>query len=99
MSSLPEDLFERILVRLTSEQYLLRADHKKLGQVNKLNSKRSQPIDFAERLKVLGEKSVHNAYHHEVLAFAISIKDRELGAYCESRLASLEMQMKTNQIS
>jgi hypothetical protein len=67
--------------------------------VDKLNSKRSQPIDFAERLKLLGEKSVHNAYHHEVLAFAISIKDRELGAYCESRLASLEMQMKTNQIS
>jgi len=99
LSSLPEDLFERILVRLTSEQYLLRADHKKLGQVNKLNSKRSQPIDFAERLKLLGEKSVHNAYHHEVLAFAISIKDRELGAYCEARLASLEMQMKTNQIS
>lgn len=99
LSSLPEDLFERILVRLTSEQYLLRADHKKLGQVNKLNRKRSQPIDFAERLKLLGEKSVHNAYHHEVLAFANSIKDCELRTYCESRLASLEQQMNTNRIS
>jgi hypothetical protein len=99
LSSLPEDLFERILVHLISEQYLLRADQKKLGQVYKLNAKRSRPIDFAERLKLLGEKAVHNAYHHEVLAFAFSLKDCELRSYCESRLASLEQQMNTNQIS
>jgi hypothetical protein len=34
-----------------------------------------------------------------VLALAISIKDCELKTFCESRLASLQQQMNTNQIS
>jgi hypothetical protein len=99
LESLPKNLFERIVTRLTSEQYLLLADQKKLEQVHKLNRRRSQPIDLANRLKQLGEKSIHNAYHYEALAFAILIKDEELKTYCESRLASLEQQMNTCEIS
>ncbi|MBI4849539.1 MAG: RNA-directed DNA polymerase [Nitrospirae bacterium] len=99
LESLPKNLFERIVIRLTSEQYLLLADQKKLGRVYELNRKRSRPIDFAKRLKHLGEKSVHNSYHHEVLAFAISIKDTKLKIFCESRLSSLEQQMNTHEIS
>lgn len=99
LESLPQDLFERIVIRLTSSQYLLRADQKKLDRVRQLNAKLLQPIDFAERLRSLGEKSVHNAYHHEVLAFARLIKNSELKAYFEERLNSLEQQMKAYEIS
>ncbi len=99
LESLPKKLFEEIIVRLTSEQYLLLADQKKLGRVHQLNSKGSRPIDLAKRLKQLGEKSVHNAYHHEALAFAISINDSELKVYFESRLVSLGQQMNTHGIS
>ena len=99
LESLPRNLFEKIVIRLMSEQYLLQADQKKLGRIHQLNRRRSRPIDFAKRLKQLGDKSVHNAYHHEVLAFAIAIKDIELKTCCESRLASLEQQMNTHEIS
>ena len=99
LESLLKNLFERIMVRLTSEQYLLLADQKKLERVHQLNSKRSQPIDLAMRLKQLGETSVHNGYHHEARAFAISIKDGELKTFFERRLDSLEQQMNTHEIS
>lgn len=99
LESLPRNLFEKIIVRLTSEEYLLIADRKKLERVYQLNCKRLRPIDFSKRLKQLGEINVHNAYHHEVLAFAMTIKDTELKTFCESRLASLEHQMNTHEIS
>lgn len=98
LESLPSNIFERIVVRLTSEEYLLLADHKKLERVHYLNSKRSWPIDLATRLQKLGEKSVHNAYHHEALTFAISIKDAALKTFFEGRLASLEQQMTEDKI-
>lgn len=98
LESLPINLFEKIVVRLTSEQYLLLADHKKLERVHYLNSKRLRPIDMATRLQKLGEKSVHNAYHHEGLTFAISIKDATLKTFFEYRLASLEQQMTEDEI-
>jgi hypothetical protein len=99
LESLPSDLFEKIVQRLTSERYLLLADHKKLERVHYLNSKRLTPINLISRLKELGDKSVHNAYHHEVLAFAISRKDSALKRFFEVRLASLENQMNTLEIS
>ena len=99
LESLPSNLFERIVVRLASEQYLLLADHKKLERVQYLNSRRSRPVDLAKRLQKLGEKSVHNAYHHEVLAFAISMKDVNLKTFFKLRLASLEQQMNALEIS
>lgn len=98
LESLPINLFERIVVRLTSEQYLLLADHKKLERVHYLNNKRSLPIDLPTRLQKLGEKSVHNAYHHEGLTFAISIKDATLKTFFKCRLASLEKQMTEDEI-
>lgn len=99
LESLPSDLFEKIVQRLTSERYLLLADHNKLERVHYLNSKRLTPINLITRLQELGDKSVHNAYHHEVLAFAISTKTSALKRFFEVRLASLEHQMNTLEIS
>ncbi len=93
LESLPGGLFEKLLLRFTSDQYLRLADHRKLERINYLNSKRSTAIDFPKRLRDLGEQSVHNAYHHEVLAFAISMKDADLTTVINSRLTFLQQQM------
>ncbi len=98
LESLPCSVFEKIVVRLTSDEYLLGADHKKLERVHYLNSMRSSPINLAKRLQKLGEKSVHNSYHHEALTFATSIKDGTLKMFFECRLASLEQQMTEDEI-
>lgn len=98
LESLPNNIFERIAARFTSEEYLLLANHKKLEQIHHLNSKRSSPINLSKRLQKLGEKSVHNAYHHEALTFATSIKDGTLKTFFECRLASLAQQMTEDEI-
>ncbi|HSR06909.1 MAG TPA: reverse transcriptase domain-containing protein [Bryobacteraceae bacterium] len=95
LESLPKSLFQAVLVRLSSDEYLLRADHKKLARVHQLNRSRIRPIDLALRLRRIGEQSVHNAYHYEVLAFAKSMRDRELSLFCETRLASLDELMNS----
>lgn len=98
LESLPNDLFEKIIVRLTSEQYLLHADHQKLKQVHHLNNKQSRPIDLAKRLQKLGEKCVHNACHYEALLFATSINNTALKAFFQERIFSLEKQMSGYEI-
>jgi hypothetical protein len=99
LESLPSDLFERVVARFTTDRYLLLADHKKLERIHYLNSKRMTPINLITRLQELGDKSVHNAYHHEVLAFAISTKHSALKRFFKVRLASLERQMNTLEIA
>ena len=98
LESLPSDLFEIIAIRLTSEKFICMSDHKKLKRIHELNDKRAQPINFSTHLKQLGEKSVHNAYHHEALAFAILTKNHNLQMYLETRLNSLKQQMDTHEI-
>jgi len=95
LESLPMSLLQTILVRLTSDEYLLRTDGKKLARIHQLNSNRARPIDFAARLRKIGERSVHNSYHYEVLAFANSVKDTNLSCFCEERLASLDQLMNS----
>jgi len=65
----------------------IRADHKKLVRIHELNAQRSRPADFTAQLRKVGEKSVHNSFHYEVLAFANSINDADLIQVCENRLA------------
>lgn len=82
-------MFRRIVERFTADQYLLRADHKKLVRIAALVRKSMQGDRMLEKLKVLVNKSVHNAFHHEVRAFAIRSKDRNLEALCASRLEAI----------
>lgn len=95
LESLPKSLFNQLLVRLTSDPYLLRADGKKLARVHELNGRRARPIDLTAHLRRIGERSVHNSYHYEVLAFAKSVKDMDLSQFCEERLASLQQLMNS----
>jgi len=95
LESLPKSLFNAVVARLTSEQYLLRADCKKLARVYELNGKRTRPIDLGTHLRKIGDRSVHNSYHYEALAFANSVKDADLRSFCEARLASLDKLMNS----
>lgn len=98
LESLPSNLFENIVVRLTSEPYLIVADHKKLKRIFDLNKKRSTPIDLVELVREIGEKSVHNVYHYEALAFAELINDAALEMFLKCRLSSIEQQMNEDEI-
>lgn len=90
LESLPEDLFEIILQRFTSDIYISLADQKKLERVNNLNKKCLNPIDFEYCLRKIGEKSVHNAYHYEALAFANNARNLNLATYFKGRIEAIE---------
>lgn len=98
IESLPEELFEPIMNRLESDAFLLIAGSGELGKVFELNSKRREPIDFRDKLISLGRISVHNAFHHEVFAFARAIKDQELLQIFQERLHHLAQQMAGDEI-
>jgi hypothetical protein len=78
LESLPSDQFEKIIDRLTSEQFILLSDHEKMQRIYKLNSHLKNSIDFISLLKDIGDRSVHNSYHYEVLAFAVLMGNTEL---------------------
>jgi hypothetical protein len=98
LESLPKEVFEKIIIRLTLEKFILLTDHKKLERIFHLNNQRTNPIDFFDHLRQIGQKSVHNAYHHEAFAFAVSISNDELKKYFEERLHYLKQQMDADEI-
>jgi len=98
LESLPKSAFNAIVSRLTSDEYLLRADGKKLLRVHRLNGKRARPIDLASRLRRIGQECVHNSYHYEVLAFANSVRDTDLSRFCGERLAALDQLMNSTSL-
>lgn len=98
LESLPKQKFEKMAVRFTSDEYLLLMKHHKLVRIQELNGRRRTPIDFAARLMAIGERSVHNAFHYEVIAFAKAIKDKELLAFFKQRLATIEQLMAGDEV-
>ena len=99
LESLPRKKFDKLIVRYTAEEYLLRADHKKLARVYELNQHRKKSINLTKRLYALGARSVHNGFHYEVFSFALKLKNQTLIDYFEARLAAIEKQMANNEIS
>jgi hypothetical protein len=99
IDSLPPDQFNRILDRLTTDQFILFAKSNAIKRIYELNSKRCEPINFIELLKRIGDKTVHDAYHYEVVAFANSINSKELSDYFKKRIESLRLQLETHTIS
>lgn len=96
IESLPQKILYKLLSRFTAPEYLLRAEKNKLIRVHQLNAKRTRPINLSKRLIELGQKTMHNAFHHEILGYAREIKDRELIAIFTQRLAEIEEQMDAN---
>jgi Reverse transcriptase (RNA-dependent DNA polymerase) len=98
IESLPQKLLNKLLTRYTAPSYLLRAEKDKLVRVYELNGKRPRPTDLNSRLIKLGEASMHNAFHHEVLGFARQIKDKDLITFFGDRISEIEEQMDANRV-
>jgi hypothetical protein len=98
LESLPKKLFEKLLVRYTADDYLLRADFEKIGRVRNLNAKRRKPTDLARCLTMLGDNTSHNAFHYEVLSFARKQKDCVLERHFKQRLARIDQIMSDHSI-
>lgn len=99
IESLPRNLFERIMVRFTSAGYLVRAEKDKLVRIDQLNQTRRNPIDFRRRIRALGERLVHSAFHYECLGFAIEVRDRGLTRFFRQRLEQINANMEANRLS
>ena len=98
LESLPEGLYEPILIRLTSDDYLLGADKGKLVRIHELNLRRKQPPDFFRRIRDLSAKCVHNGFLYEALSFSMEIKNDDLSKYLQSRLEKVEKDMLSNEL-
>ncbi len=98
IESLPQSLFNKLLTRYTSSQYLLRAEKDKLVRVNELNAKRKKPIDLNKRIIDLGDTTFHNGFHHEAFAFTKKIKNAAMKKAFEKRLNELDGKMDANRI-
>jgi hypothetical protein len=95
---LPQKPFKALLSRFTAPEYLLRAEKDKLVRVHHLNAKRRETVDFGKRLRELGQKTMHNGFHHEALGFAREVKDEALTKFFKRRLSEIEEQMDANGI-
>ncbi len=98
LESLPNRIFNRVVVRFTSDQFLICADSKKMKRIHELNLKRPHPINFVRLLERLADKCVHNAFHHEVFAFATAIKHQDLMGLMDSRLTAIDNLMNAQEI-
>jgi hypothetical protein len=99
LESLPKQIFNKLVMCYTTNEYLLRADHHKFTRVYSLNAMRKKPVDLVKRIHDLGSKSVHNGFHFEALSFAKKLKNIALEKHLEECLKIIERQMTHNELS
>ncbi len=96
LDSLPRSLFNRMMVRLMAERFLLQADAQKLKRLSELNALRTSPIDLDKRIRSIASKTVHNAFHHEARSFAQKIGNATLQTFLVERIDELSRIMQSN---
>jgi phage I-like protein len=96
LDSLPRALFGKLMARLLSHSFLMQATDDKLKRLSELNALRAKPIDMNKRLHAIAAKSVHNAFHHEVLAYSQKVNAVELEQFLVKRIAELAQLMDEN---
>lgn len=96
LDSLPRSLLNKILVRLTSESFLVQATAQKMKRIGELNVLRATPIDFSKRILAIASRSVHNAFHNEARAYSQEIGDAMLQALLGTRIEELNHIMQAN---
>lgn len=96
LESLPKKLFHKMLVRLTSEAFLTQAAADKMKRLNDLNALRPKPINLNQRIEGIASRSVHNAFHHEALAYARLAGDTALQKFLVARVNELDRIMQSN---
>jgi hypothetical protein len=98
IESLPKRLFNKLVIRFTSDEYICRADHQKLARVNALNKMRAKPVNLIKQIHELGTNTVHNGFHYEALTFAKTLKKASLIKHLKKRLEIVEKQMVDNEL-
>ncbi len=96
LDSLPRSLFNRMMVRLTAERFLLQADAQKLKRLSTLNALRTAPIDLDKRIRTIAIRTVHNAFHYEARNFAQEIGNTILQTFLVKRIDELNRIMQSN---
>ena len=96
LNSLPRSLFNKVMVRLTAESFLLQATSAKLKRLRELNVLRTSSIDLNKRIRTIASKTVHNAFHHEALTFAQEMGDASLKNFLVKRIDELNRIMHLN---
>lgn len=96
LDSLPHSLFSKIMVRLTAEQFLLKADAQKLKRLSELNALRIHPIDLNKRIRTIAGRTVHNDFHHEARSFAQETGNAILQTFLVERIDELSRMMQSN---
>lgn len=96
LDSLPRSLFNRMMVRLMAERFLLQADAQKIKRLSELNALRTSPIDLNKRIRGIASRTVHNAFHHEARSFAQKIGNAILQTYLVERIDELSHIMRSN---
>lgn len=99
IESLAEEQMLTVVQRLLEPSYLLLADSKKLKRISDIVTRHAKDIRYRDMLISLGDVSVHNAFHHEVVAYARLVNDQELGRIFKRRIRRLEKQMNGDEIS
>jgi hypothetical protein len=96
LDALPRSLFDRMMVRLTAEGFLLQAHAQKLKRLSELNALRTTPIDLSKRIQMIARRTVHNAFHHEARSFAQQIGNVTLQNFLVNRIDELSRIMQSN---
>lgn len=96
LDSLSQKLLNKIIVRLTSEKFLMQATADKMKRLNDLNALRPKPINLNERIQDIASRSVHNAFHHEALAYAHTVADTALQTFLAARIKRLDHIMQAS---
>ena len=96
LESLPSALLDNMIGRFMAEPFLLQASAHKLKRLSDLNARCETPLDFKERIRTIASRSVHNAFHHEASAFALTIHDSALHAFLIERIAKIDKLMVSN---
>jgi hypothetical protein len=99
IETLPKKQFERLLVRYTAKDYLLRADFDKFTRIASLNAKRKKPAPFVKRLTEMGDACDHNAFHFEILSYARNTRKKALARHFRKRIKAIDKLMEFNLIS
>ena len=96
LDSLPRGVFNKMMVRLTAEPFLLLADAQKLKRLSNLNALRATPIDLDKRIRTIASRAVHNAFHHEARSFAQETGNTLLQTFLVERIDELNRIMESN---
>lgn len=98
LDSLPSGLFNKIVVRLAAEEFLVQATASKIKRLSELNAMRTKPLDLHKRIQAIAKRSVHNAFHHEALAYARLVKESSLEAFLVNRMDEISQLMALNTV-